>query len=104
MRSLVGLGVLALLTTGASVHYFQVAGDAAENRIMREENLSLRGQLKSIRERIDHIGSTLDPVQRFDQKLRALTLRSDPPPNLAIGPPASEPAQRAPRHPRNHGL
>jgi len=103
MRSLVGLGVLALLTTGASVHYFQVAGDAAENRIMREENLSLRGQLKSIRERIDHIGSTLDRVERFDQKLRALTLLSDPQRNLAMGPTA-EPGQLGPGHPVKPGL
>jgi len=79
-----GLGV------AASVHYFQVARDAAENRILREENLSLRGQLKSIRERIDHIGTTLDRVERFDQKLRAITLLSDPQRNLAMGPTASE--------------
>src|SRR5262249_10398949 len=78
------------LGAAAAVHYFQVARDAAENRILREENLSLRGQLKSIRERIDHIGTTLDRVERFDQKLRAITLLSDPQRNLAMGPTASE--------------
>src|SRR5258708_22113306 len=103
MRALGGLGVVALLATGASVHYFQVAGDAAENRIMREENLSLRGQLKSIRERIDHIGSTLDRVERFDQKLRALTLLSDPQRKPAIGPTA-EPGQPRPGPPGETGL
>jgi murein DD-endopeptidase MepM/ murein hydrolase activator NlpD len=84
------------LAVAAGVHYFQVARDAAENRILREENLSLRGQVKSIRERIDHIGTTLDRVERFDQKLRAITLLSDPQRNLAMGPTASEPGTQVP--------
>ena len=78
------------------IHYFQVAKDAAENRILREENLALRSQLKSVRERIDHIGSTLDRVERFDQKLRAMTLLSDPQRNLAMGPTEPEPGATAP--------
>lgn len=86
-----GVGILALLITGGTVHYFSVAKDAAENRYLREENLALQAQLKTIRERIDHIGSTLDRVERFDQKLRALTLLSDPQRNLAMGPTETEP-------------
>ncbi|XXF80073.1 M23 family metallopeptidase [Myxococcaceae bacterium GXIMD 01537] len=84
----VGMGVMLLagVALGASVHYFQVAQDASENRILRDENLALRTQLKSVRERIEHIGSTLDRVERFDQKLRAVTMLSDPQRNLAMGP------------------
>lgn len=84
----VGMGAMLVLGlgVGASIHYFQVARDAAENRILREENLTLRTQLKSVRERIEHIGSTLDRVERFDQKLRAMTMLSDPQRNLAMGP------------------
>ncbi|ATB32011.1 peptidase M23 [Melittangium boletus DSM 14713] len=94
----VGAGVFLLvgLALGASLHYFQVARDAAENRILREENLTLRTQLKSVRERIEHIGSTLDRVERFDQKLRAITLLSDPQRNLAMGPVEREPGVGAP--------
>ncbi|MET0401520.1 MAG: peptidoglycan DD-metalloendopeptidase family protein [Cystobacter sp.] len=94
----VGGGALLLtgLALGASLHYFQVARDAAENRILREENLTLRTQLKSVRERIEHIGSTLDRVERFDQKLRAITLLSDPQRNLAMGPVEREPGVGAP--------
>lgn len=94
----VGGGVLLLagLALGATIHYFQVARDAAENRILREENLTLRGQLKSVRERIEHIGSTLDRVERFDQKLRSITLLSDPQRNLAMGPVEQEPGVGAP--------
>src|SRR4051794_13881669 len=78
-----GLLLLAGVALGATFHYFSVAADAAENRILRDENLTLRTQLKSVRERIEHIGSTLDRVERFDQKLRAVTLLSDPQRNLA---------------------
>lgn len=91
-----GFGVLALVAAIATTHYFQVARDAAENRVLREENLALKTQLKSIRERIDHIGSTLDRVERFDQKLRAITLLSDPQRNLAMGPTEPEPSQVPP--------
>ncbi len=87
-----GFGLLALVATVASVHYVQVAKDAAENRILREENLALKTQVRSIRERVDHIGSTLDRVERFDQKLRALTQLSDSQRNLAVGP--TEPGGR----------
>jgi murein DD-endopeptidase MepM/ murein hydrolase activator NlpD len=86
LQVLGGLGVLVLLSAVGVFNYFQVSHDAAENRVLRDENLTLKAQLKSIRERIDHIGSTLDRVERFDQKLRAVTLLSDPQRNLAMGP------------------
>jgi murein DD-endopeptidase MepM/ murein hydrolase activator NlpD len=94
----VGMGVMLLvgLGMGASLHYFQVAKDASENRILRDENLTLRTQLKSVRERIEHIGSTLDRVERFDQKLRSMTLLSDPQRNLAMGPTEPEAGTKAP--------
>lgn len=94
----VGMGLMLVvgLSAGASIHYFQVAADASENRILREENLTLRSQLKSVRERIEHIGSTLDRVERFDQKLRAVTLLSDPQRNLAMGPTEPEAGTTAP--------
>ena len=72
-------------------HYFSLVREASENRVLRDENLTLRTQLKSIRERMDHIGATLERVERFDQKLRAVTLLSDPQRNLALGPTAGEP-------------
>ena len=93
-----GAGVLLIVgvALGATAHYFQVAKDAAENRILRDENLTLRTQLKSVRERIEHIGSTLDRVERFDQKLRAVTMLSDPQRNLAMGPTEPEPGTTSP--------
>ncbi|HCF58021.1 MAG TPA: peptidase M23 [Myxococcales bacterium] len=85
-RSAVVFAVLLLGAIAATVHYFQVVGEITENKILRDENVQLRSDLKRIRERIAHIGSTLDRVERFDQRLRAITLLSDPERHLAIGP------------------
>jgi murein DD-endopeptidase MepM/ murein hydrolase activator NlpD len=87
----IGLGIAAAVAVAALVHYFALVREASENRVLRDENLTLRTQLKSIRERMEHIGTTLERVERFDQKLRAVTLLSDPQRNLALGPTAGEP-------------
>ena len=86
-----GVGAVGLLVLGAVIHYFSLVREASENRLLRDENLTLRTQLKGIRERMEHIGATLERVERFDQKLRAVTLLSDPQRNLALGPTAGEP-------------
>lgn len=91
VQVLVAAGILVVLIVAGTIHYFKVARDAAENRYLREENLALQAQLKTIRERIDHIGTTLDRVERFDKKLRVLTLLSDPQRNLAMGPTETDP-------------
>jgi murein DD-endopeptidase MepM/ murein hydrolase activator NlpD len=87
----IGLGAAVLVLLIGVIHYFTLVREASENRVLRDENLTLRTQLKSIRERMDHIGATLERVERFDQKLRAVTLLSDPQRNLALGPTAGEP-------------
>ena len=89
-------GVLAALITAGTIQYFNLSRQAAENRYLREENLTLHGQLQAIRQRIEHIGTTLDRVERFDQKLRALTLLADPQRELAVGPTEGEPGAHAP--------
>lgn len=91
-----GLGVLVLGLLVAAVHYVSVARDASENRTLRDENLVLKTQLKSLRERVEQVGSTLDRVERFDQKLRAVTLLSEPQRNLGMGPTDAEPGVELP--------
>jgi murein DD-endopeptidase MepM/ murein hydrolase activator NlpD len=86
VRAAAVAGAVVLLSLVGTVHYFSVVGEAAEYETLQEENLALRSQLKAIRERVEHIGSTLDRVEQFDQKLRAMTLLSDPERNLAVGP------------------
>ncbi len=91
-QAAVALGVVVLAVGGASVHYVFVARDAAENRTLRDENLTLKAELRSIADKVEHMGGTLDRVERFDQKLRAITLLSDPQRNLAMGPTEGDPS------------
>jgi murein DD-endopeptidase MepM/ murein hydrolase activator NlpD len=88
------VGVLAI----AAVHYTHLLYRASENRALRDENVALQAQLKGFRERIEHMASTLERVERFDQKLRAVTLLSDPQRNLALGPTAMETKGAPPRN------
>lgn len=84
-------GLLALVGLILAVHYMAVVADAAENPALRDENLKLKSELAVIREQLGHVAQTLDRVERFDQKLRAITLLSDPQRNLAMGPTEQQP-------------
>lgn len=95
-QAAIAVGAFVAILVGASVHYVFVARDASENKSLREENVSLKGELKAIREKVEHISGTLDRVERFDQKLRAITLLSDPQRNLAMGPTETEPTSQVP--------
>ncbi len=89
-----GAATILTITAVAVVslfHYLSVVSEAKENPGLREENVALKTELKAIREWVGHIDSVLDRVERFDQKLRAITLLSDPQRNLAMGPTENEP-------------
>lgn len=73
-----GLAAFAILFLAIAGHYLYVAKDASESQVLREENATLRNQLKSVREKVEHIGATLDRMERFDQRLRNLTQPADP--------------------------
>lgn len=93
VQGLVALGVLLVVAVVLTGHYASVVSAAHENPGLRDENLKLRAELSVIREQLEHVGSTLDRVERFDQKLRAMTLLSDPQRNLAMGPTEAQPLQ-----------
>ena len=82
--------LLFILFVGAAAlagyHYYRSVEDLAENQALRAENVRLRSDLKRVRERVADIGATLDRVEHFDQKLRAIARLSDPERHLAIGP------------------
>jgi murein DD-endopeptidase MepM/ murein hydrolase activator NlpD len=86
-RGVLGGGValaVGLLTVG---HYFTLLSASAENRSLKEENAQLRSQVLLVQEKVAHVQSTLDRVERFDAKLRsAVTHLQDPERNLAMGP------------------
>lgn len=90
-QALGALGVVLVIALAMTAHYVSVVALARENPALREENLKLKGELAVIREQLEHMGQTLDRVERFDQKLRAITLLSDPQRNLAMGPVEAQP-------------
>jgi murein DD-endopeptidase MepM/ murein hydrolase activator NlpD len=92
LQSVVALSAVVLIAVTAGAHYFSVVGEAKENPALRDENLRLKAELASIHERLTHVDATLDRVERFDQKLRAITLLSDPQRNLAMGPTENDPS------------
>lgn len=86
IQALTALTVLVLVSVGLVLHYGSVVTEANENPALRDENLKLKSEIAVIREQLAHVQGTLDRVERFDQKLRAITLLSDPQRNLAMGP------------------
>lgn len=86
IQALAILTVLVLVSVGLVAHYGSVVTEANENPALRDENLKLKSEIAVIREQLTHVQGTLDRVERFDQKLRAITLLSDPQRNLAMGP------------------
>ncbi|MBL8952729.1 MAG: M23 family metallopeptidase [Myxococcaceae bacterium] len=96
LQAAIASAIVFSVIAGAGVHYVFVAKDASENRSLRDENLALKAELRAIGEKVEHMGGTLDRVERFDQKLRAITLLSDPQRNLAMGPTETEPQNQVP--------
>lgn len=86
LRLSVVAAVLSVAGVGAMFHYAHVVSQSADDRAIKEENAQLRGELLQIQQKVANINKTLDRVQQLDQKLRAISLLSDPDRNLAIGP------------------
>lgn len=86
IQAAVALTVVLLVAGVMTAHYVAVVSEAHENPALRDENLKLKSEISVIREQLAHVQGTLDRVERFDQKLRAITLLSDPQRNLAMGP------------------
>ena len=86
VRIAVVLGFLLIGGVAGSAHYYQVVGAAAASQSLRDENQQLRSDLTRTRERVEHITSALDRLERYGHKLRAITLMPDSDRHLAVGP------------------
>lgn len=82
------LGASGLFAIGAFlfIHYLYVVQQATQNRSLKEENIALRGNLKLLRDQVEGISDTLERIDRFSVKLKAITQLSDSERSLAIGP------------------
>lgn len=87
IRGVLGaVGALVLLTAGAVLQSAELWGQADANQALRQQNAELRAALQTLDDRVVEMDEAVQRLGQFDQKLRALTMVSDPGRNLAIGP------------------
>lgn len=82
------LGVLA-------VNYVHIATQSSQNGVLKDENIMLRARLRLVQEEIARIDNTLQRIDRFATKIRAITQLNDPQRNLAMGPVSADADLRA---------
>lgn len=92
---------IGLATTGAlalvafmGVHYLYVVGQASQNRTLKDENVMLKARLRLVQEEIARVDNTLQRIDQFSTKVRAITRLNDPERNLAMGPLSTQPDGR----------
>ena len=90
-----GVAVVALAAF-MSVHYAFVVDQAAANGELKDENVTLKARLRVVQDEIARIDATLQRVEQFNTRVRAITQLNDPERNLAMGPLAAQ-IDEAPR-------
>jgi len=74
VRSLrVGLAFAVICLAVSALIFINFVVTLPERQVLESENNALRGELNRIQFHIDTLQATVDKVQRFDKKLRALT-------------------------------
>lgn len=86
VRTVLAASGVAALAAFALVHYLYMFDQAGENRQLKNENISLQTRLRLVQEEIARIDGTLQRINQFATKVRAITQLSDPERNIAIGP------------------
>lgn len=82
------LGVISFvaLLTFLGIHYIYVVEAAGQNRALKNENVVLRARLQSMKDKLARIDGSLQRIDQFAERVRAITQLNDPERNLAIGP------------------
>ena len=91
----VGVGAVALAMF-MLVHYAFVVSRAAENVVLKAHNLELRTQLRGLQEEVMRIDGTLQRIDQFAARVRAITQLNDPARNLAMGPVGQDASGKTP--------
>lgn len=84
--TLLGVAGVFSIASLLFIHYLYVVQEVSENRRLKDDNIQLRAQLKLLRDRVDTVSDTLERIERFSVKLKAITQLSDTERSLAIGP------------------
>ena len=83
----VGLLAVAMMLL---VHYAYVVDQAGQTVSLKDENVALRSRLRVVQDEIARIDGTLQRIDQFASRVRAITQLNDPDRNLAIGPLSNE--------------
>jgi murein DD-endopeptidase MepM/ murein hydrolase activator NlpD len=75
-----------LVCAAAFVNGLYMWEQARENTGLRSENESLRARISTLDQKLEDIDATVERVKQFDNKLREITMVSDPERHLAMGP------------------
>lgn len=78
------------------VHYLFVVDQASENVVLKDENVMLKTRLRVVQDEIARIDGTLQRIDQFAARVRAITQLNDPDRNLAIGPLSTDPNAKTP--------
>ncbi|OGQ84966.1 MAG: hypothetical protein A2289_12465 [Deltaproteobacteria bacterium RIFOXYA12_FULL_58_15] len=94
MKIGLGLVVLIALSGFMVVHYVFMVDQASENRVLKDENVLLKAQVRRVQEEIARIDGTLQRIDKFAEKVRTITQINDPERNLAMGPLSDDPRKQ----------
>lgn len=78
------------------VHYVFMVDQAAENGALKDENITLKTKLRVVQDEIARIDGTLQRIEQFSARIRAITQLNDPDRSLAIGPLSTDPNAKTP--------
>ncbi|RYF04838.1 MAG: M23 family metallopeptidase, partial [Deltaproteobacteria bacterium] len=83
--------MMLTLLSFMAVHYVFTVDEAAQNGALKQENVLLKARLRAVQDEVARIDTTLQRIDRFATRVRAITQLSDPERNLAMGPLSLEP-------------
>lgn len=83
---MLGVAGFVAVSSFMFVHYAFVIGEASQNRVLKSENVALKARLRMMQDEVARIDTTLQRIDQFSAKVRAITQLNDPERNLAIGP------------------
>lgn len=94
----VALALLSVITVSGflAVHYLYMVDQASENRSLKDQNIQLNARLRLVQEEIARIDGTLQRIDQFSSRVRAITQLNDPERNLAMGPLSEDPNAKPP--------
>jgi murein DD-endopeptidase MepM/ murein hydrolase activator NlpD len=99
-RRIVQAGLAAIAAVGLAlvmgVHYLYMLDEASQNVSLKEQNVTLKARLRLVQEEIARIDGTLQRIDQFATRVRAITQLNDPDRNLAIGPLSDGPMAKTP--------